>query len=111
MEKDMMNLADFIFNETFSSQRSTVSNDTKENNLLLNGWSDDEAYFVEAQLPGLVEESIDISVTGKELSIKAIMDENTLTDRNYIIKERPTGQNSADVKIATAGWNGNTGRE
>lgn len=89
MNNDIIDIADFILNETFSNQCSPLKNEAKENKLLLNGWSNEEAYFVEAHLPGLKEESIDISVIGKELSIKATMTEDASKEKNYIIRERP----------------------
>ena len=36
----------------------------------LNAWEDDDTVFVEAELPGLTEEDIDVTVAGNELTIK-----------------------------------------
>ena len=91
MDREFMNVANFLLSETPGNQWLALRNILSEEKILLNGWSDEEAYFVEAQLPGLSEEAIDISIRGKELAIRATIDEDTTEEKNYIIKERPAG--------------------
>lgn len=90
--RNLMNLTDFILNDTFSNLWSPVRQSQGKRELPLKGWSDKEAYYVEAQLPGLSEESIDISVSNRKLSIKATINDDSATEESYIIRERPTGK-------------------
>lgn len=92
IDSNFMNIADFILNDTFGNYLSPMRLSQSQGGFLFDGWSDKDAYYMEAQLPGLSEESIDISISGQELSIKASMNEDLSTNRSFIIKERPTGK-------------------
>lgn len=93
MDRSIIDMADFILNETFKNQ-SYRNLPPRDGSILLNGWSDDEAFYVEAQLPGFSSETIDLCLTGKELSIKATVENDEsdeIEEQDYIIRERPFG--------------------
>lgn len=53
----------------------------------LNVWADNDCVFVEAELPGVAMNEIEINVVGGELSIKGVR------------KQTPTGNGSANVTL------------
>lgn len=65
----------------------------------LNVWEDDEAYHVEAELPGLSLEDVDLFVKDREVSIagkrRGITAENAVVHRH----ERPTGEFKREFRL------------
>jgi len=57
----------------------------------LNVWETDEALHVEAELPGLKSENIEISVIGRELTIKGERVPAEMSDATWHRRERSTG--------------------
>ena len=66
----------------------------------LNSWEDEKSYHVEAELPGLTEKEIDVSVLGNELTLsgsrEATYEENTSFHR----RERHSGKFERVVRFA-----------
>jgi HSP20 family protein len=58
----------------------------------LNVWEQDETFYAEAELPGLKNEDLEISVVGNELSIKGHRPETTEEGITYHRQERGTGE-------------------
>lgn len=58
----------------------------------LNVWDDGDQLIAEAELPGLVESALDISVVGSELTIKGERHPATEDGVSYHRRERGTGQ-------------------
>ena len=44
---------------------------------LVNSWEDDKSYFVEAEMPGLTEKEIHVSVLGNELTLSGSHESET----------------------------------
>ena len=58
----------------------------------LNTWEDAEAFYVEAEVPGLTKEQVDISVTGDEVTIKGTRPANAPQGAAFVRRERWAGQ-------------------
>ena len=60
-------------------------------NPLINVWEANDSIFVEAELPGVKQDDLDISVVNDQLSIKAERKEEVEADSVYHRRERSTG--------------------
>lgn len=58
----------------------------------VNVWEDDENLYAEAELPGLRMEDLQVSVHGRELTIRGRRREIKEDDATYRQHERPTGE-------------------
>ncbi len=65
----------------------------------LNIWEDDQAIMVEAELPGLKSEQLDISVSGDELTLKVQRPELSEEGVRYHRRERPVGAFTRVVRL------------
>ncbi len=65
----------------------------------VNVWQDDEAVVVEAELPGLKSEQLEISVAGDELSLKVQRPDLEAEGVTYHRRERPTGTFTRTVPL------------
>lgn len=54
----------------------------------INAWQDDGNLYVEAELPGLQLEDLEISVVGKELSLHGRRRESEIEGASYHLRER-----------------------
>lgn len=57
-----------------------------------NVWSNDDGAVLTSELPGVKMEDIDITVSGKEVTVKGARKEEENKDVRYIRRERPTGE-------------------
>jgi HSP20 family protein len=58
----------------------------------LNIWEDEEAIYVEAELPGLEQDKLEVVVLGSELTIKGELSEQVAEGATLHRKERPEGR-------------------
>ena len=67
----------------------------------LNAWMTDEAVFVEAELPGFSLDKVDLTVTGRDLTIRGERDDSTTTAENAKVlrRERPMGSFARTVRL------------
>jgi HSP20 family protein len=94
--EDFYNMLDDFFSDGFMQGRSLIRDtfkiDVKET---------DGEYLVEAELPGVKKEEIDLSVDGENLCISINHEEETKEDReNYIHRERRVSSMSRRVRLA-----------
>jgi HSP20 family protein len=60
---------------------------------LVNSWEDEKNYFVEAELPGLTRQEIDVSVLGNELTLTGTHEASSDEDhKTFHRRERHTGK-------------------
>src|SRR5205807_2621025 len=59
----------------------------------LNVWEDEQALYVEADLPGIDLEKLDVTVTeGNQLAIRGERAAPTIQGSTWVRQERPTGE-------------------
>lgn len=58
----------------------------------LNVWEDDENLYAEAELPGLRMEDLEVSVHGRELTLRGLLREAEEAGASYLRRERPVGE-------------------
>lgn len=68
----------------------------------VNVWETDEAWHLEAELPGVTPEHLDISVLNDELTISVRRPEVKEDGATYFRRERPRGDFSRTVQLPTA---------
>lgn len=95
---DFHNMLDDFFGEGWQSgrnlMRDTFKIDVKEA---------ENEYTVEAELPGIPKEQIDLSVNEQVLTISVQYDENVNEEnKNYIHRERRRGSMSRNLRLADA---------
>jgi HSP20 family protein len=59
---------------------------------LLNVWEDDDNLYAEAELPGLRMEDLEVSVHGRELTLRGRHREPEETEATCLRRERPVGE-------------------
>lgn len=70
--------------------------------LLLNVWEDEQALFVEADLPGVDAAKLEITVTeGNQLSIQGERAAPEITGASWVRQERPVGKFARVVELPT----------
>jgi len=67
----------------------------------VNVWEDTENLFVEAEVPGLKAEDLDITVVGDELTLKGQRPEQPETEAAFHRRERGVGSFTRIVRLAT----------
>jgi HSP20 family protein len=65
----------------------------------VNLWEDEETILVEAELPGLKSDQLDISVRGEELTLKVQRPETVEQGVRYHRRERPVGSFTRVVQL------------
>ncbi len=67
----------------------------------LNIWQDEQNVLVEAELPGFTMEQVEISLTGRDLTIQAQRSTDTTEgdEKTWLRRERSTGQFSRTVRL------------
>ena len=58
----------------------------------LNSWEDEKNYYVEAELPGVKEKEIEISVLGNELRVSGHREETVEENKTFHRRERYVGK-------------------
>jgi HSP20 family protein len=67
----------------------------------VNVWEDTENLFVEAEVPGLKAENLDITVVGDELTIKGERPEESQTESAFHRRERGVGSFTRVVRLTS----------
>ncbi len=65
----------------------------------LNMWEDDLSFVVEAEVPGLVMDDLDVQVVGDELVVKGRWSDKGEDDRCYHVHERHKGEFSRTLSF------------
>ncbi len=95
IDREMNRLVATLFGET--PQHSTGSRP-----FAVNIWENDEAWLLEAELPGVTPAQLDLSVIGDELTISVEAPETDEQDVTYFRRERPRGGRSRTVQLSAA---------
>lgn len=67
----------------------------------VNIWESPDALMVEAELPGITSDQVDMSVVGKELTLKVNRAEPQQEGVTYHRRERPTGEFTRVLRLPT----------
>jgi HSP20 family protein len=67
----------------------------------VNVWENNDNIFVEAEVPGLKAENLDITVVGDELTIKGHRDEQSSDESSYHRRERGVGAFSRMIRLSS----------
>ncbi|BBH64004.1 hypothetical protein ACTI_06890 [Actinoplanes sp. OR16] len=70
---------------------------TRESGARLDAYRRDETFFIDIDLPGVDPASIDITVDGEVLTVRA---ERKRTDAEFVVAERPMGDLSRRVRLS-----------
>jgi HSP20 family protein len=66
----------------------------------INAWENDDAIIVEAELPGFSIEDVEITMTGKDLTISGTRPQTSPEGKVFLRRERPTGQFSRTLRLS-----------
>jgi HSP20 family protein len=76
---------------------------TGRSSIPLDLWETDEAYMLQASLPGLEAEEIHVSIIDNQVTLSAeIKKDETVTDGQYVIRERRYGPLTREIILPTA---------
>lgn len=64
-----------------------------------NVWSNDDGAVLSSELPGVKMEDLDITVSGKEITVKGTRKEGDSQDSRYLRRERPAGEFSRSFEL------------
>lgn len=67
--------------------------------LPVNVWETPEAFYAEAEVPGVTQDQIEISVTGNELTIKVRRPQPPEEGLTYHRRERPVGEATRVIRL------------
>ncbi|QOX62116.1 Hsp20/alpha crystallin family protein [Anoxybacterium hadale] len=96
--EDFYNMLDDFFSDNLSPRRSLVKDTFK-----INVQENDTEYFIEAELPGVNKEEIEIDLTDGRLSISVKKEENLNEEKkNYIHRESRYSSMSRSIYLADA---------
>lgn len=65
----------------------------------LNVWEEGDVVYAEAEVPGVKSEDLDLSVVGRELTVKGVRAAPAPQDATYHRRERGVGEFSRTVKL------------
>lgn len=65
----------------------------------LNVWEEGDAVYAEAEVPGVKAEDLDLSVVGRELTVKGVRAAPSAPEATYHRRERGVGEFSRTVKL------------
>lgn len=68
----------------------------------LNAWQDEQAVYIEAELPGLAPEKLDIAMQGDTLTIRGEREAPELQNVQFIRRERRAGSFEGTLRIGVA---------
>jgi len=68
---------------------------------LFNAWEEDQRYVAEAELPGVKLEDLEITISGRELSIKGSRRDSAQPDAAYHRKERAALEFTRNLRFPT----------
>ncbi|MDF2999932.1 MAG: heat shock protein Hsp20 [Bacillota bacterium] len=96
--EDFYNMLDDFFSDNLSPRRSLTRDTFK-----INVQENDTEYFIEAELPGVNKEEIDIDLTDGRLSISVKKEENLNEEKkNYVHRESRYSSMSRSIYLADA---------
>ena len=97
--EDFQNMLDDFFAEGFGPDRSLLKDTFK-----IDVKEDDKEYMVEAELPGITKEDVDLAIDDGRLSISVNKEEvkEDKDDKNYIHRERRYTSMQRNVFLADA---------
>ena len=95
IDREMNRLLSTFFGET--PRRSTGSR-----SIAVNVWEQDDAWLLEAELPGVAPENLEISVVNDELTISAVHPERSDEDVTWSRRERAGGSFSRTIQLPAA---------
>jgi len=99
--EDFYNMLDDFFSDGLTSNRSLLSDTFK-----IDIEAKENEYLIEAELPGIKKEEIDLNIDGDDLCISVNRVEETNEDgkagKNYIHRERRVTSMSRRVRLADA---------
>ncbi len=90
---------DRLFNNFLSELPETGLPLTGRNRIPVNVWETPEAFFVEAEVPGVTTDQIDISVVGNELTLRVNRPQPADEGVTYHRRERQTGECSRVIRL------------
>lgn len=67
----------------------------------LNAWEDEQALYIEAELPGFAMSDLEITLNGRELTIAGSRNENPAESATFHRRERPQGRFSRTLTLNT----------
>lgn len=96
--EDFYNMLDDFFSDSRISSRNLLKDTFK-----LDIHENDEEYCIEAELPGIKKDEIDLKIENETLHIAVNRDEETNREgKNYIHRERRTSSMSRRVRLINA---------
>lgn len=96
--RDFYNMLDDFFSDNWSSRRSLAMDTFK-----VDVQEDDTQYLIEAELPGIKKEEVNLELNEGRLNISVQKEENINEEKkNYIHKERRYSSMSRSVYLADA---------
>jgi len=66
----------------------------------MNAWETDDAIIVEAELPGFSIDDVEITMTGKDLTLSGTRSQTSPDGKVFLRRERPTGQFSRTLRLS-----------
>ncbi len=67
----------------------------------INAWEDDQAVSIEAELPGFSLEDIEITMTGRTLTVSGKRESALPEGASFVRRERPQGRFSRSLTLST----------
>jgi HSP20 family protein len=89
--RNLFDMADDLFSNEFFDFMPTLEGNLSANRFKANVWEKEDTYFLSAELPGLLEDSLSIEVKGRELEISAQRDAGP-EGVSYLVRERAAGR-------------------
>lgn len=99
LKGEMGRLVDEFFYPSRASRQSVFKRSSFP---AINVWEDNENYYLEAELPGLGIEDVELIVRGKELSIRGKKQRLEKDNVHYHRQERGVGEFSREVEFPSA---------
>ena len=97
------NRVDRELNRLFSSFFGEPRQSSAHGRLVaVNVWENDDVWLLEAELPGVAPDQLDISVLNDELTISIEHPESQVDGATYYRRERPRGKSSRTLQLPSA---------
>lgn len=91
MSRDLRTLhreMDELFRKTFGTSHDTLPATAVEAPITLNAWIKDQTFHVQAEIPGVERDNLDITVDGNVLSLRGERkDESSVREGEYLVRE------------------------
>ena len=104
--EDFSNMLDAFFGEGLRPSRSLLGDTFK-----IDVQEKDDAYLVEAEMPGIKKEEVDLRIEGDALCIRVSRSEEENKDgKNYVHRERRVSSMTRSLRLADADLQGITAK-